>query len=94
MNEVLKQLNAHRTYRDFAPDYELSDTELQKILDAARQAPTYMNGQFYSIIVVKDQKKREKLVEWGPGNPHMLHSSVFLLFVADLKRTEQVSRDY
>lgn len=94
MSKVIDQLKNHRVYREFDKDYELKESELQEILDAARQAPTWMNGQFYSIIVLKDQEVRKQLVEWNPGNPHMLESSVFLIFVADLKRTQAVSEEY
>lgn len=94
MNETIELLKNHRTYRDFDPNYQLSDEELQEILIATRQAPSWMNGQMYSIIVIKDQKNRQKLVDWNPGNPHILTSSVFLLFVADLKRTQVVAEHY
>ncbi|MGG5316049.1 nitroreductase family protein [Enterococcus sp. AZ072] len=94
MKEIIEVLNNHRTYRDFDENYQLPDEDLQQILDASRQAPSWMNGQMYSIIVVKNQKLRQKFVELNPGNPHMLKSSVFLLFVADLKRTQKVAEHY
>lgn len=91
MKETIKQLQDHRTYRHFDETYHLTDEELQQILDSARQAPTWMNGQLYSILVIKDQEIRKKLVALNPRNPHMLHSSVFLVFLADLKRTQKVA---
>lgn len=93
-NKVMEQLLAHRTYREFDPNYQLAEADLQKIITASRQAPSWMNGQFYSIFVIRDQKIREELVALNPGNPHMLASSVFLLFVADLKRTQKVAQHY
>jgi len=92
--KALEVLKAHRTYRNFDENYQISDEELQNILQASRQAPSWMNGQMYSIIVVKDREIREKMVALNPGNPHMLHSSVFLVFVADLKRTKKVAEHY
>ncbi|MBV7390289.1 nitroreductase family protein [Enterococcus alishanensis] len=93
-NQMLDLLQTRRTYRDFDENYQLSEEELQVILSAARQAPTWMNGQFYSIFVVKDSSIREKLVAMNPGNPHMLKSSVFLIFVADLNRSKKVADKY
>ena len=87
-------MNQHRTYRNFDETYQLSEVELQKILQASRQAPSWMNGQMYSIIVVRDTEIRRQLVAMNPGNSHMLHSSVFLVFVADLKRTQKVAEQY
>lgn len=86
MNETIKQLQEHRSYRHFDEDYELPQEDLQAILDSARQAASWMNGQAYDIIVIKDKDIRSQLVEWNPGNPHMLNSSVFLLFAGDLQR--------
>lgn len=92
--KALEVLKEHRTYRNFDENYQITDDELQNILQASRQAPSWMNGQMYSIIVVKDREIREKMVALNPGNPHMLHSSVFLVFVADLKRTKKVAEYY
>ncbi|MGX7245201.1 nitroreductase family protein [Enterococcus quebecensis] len=92
MNETIEFLKNRRSYRDFDENYVLPNEELQAIVDAARQAPSWMNGQFYSIIVVKDNVIREQLVKWNPGNPQILKSSVFLIFVGDLYRTKMVSK--
>ncbi|OJG45025.1 hypothetical protein RV04_GL002545 [Enterococcus hermanniensis] len=78
--DALEVMKHHRSYRQFDQEYQLSDDQLKQILQASRQAPSWMNGQMYSIIVVKDHKIREQLVELNPGNPHMLQSSVFLIF--------------
>lgn len=94
MNETIQLLQSHKTIRHFDPDYTLASETLHTILDAARQAPSWMNGQTYSIIVIDDPKIRQQLVTWNPGNPHILQSSVFLLFVADLKRTQLVADHY
>lgn len=94
MNETMNLLINRRTYRDFDENYTLQEEELQQILTAARQAPSWMNGQFYSIFVIQDKETRKQLVDWNPGNPHMLKSSVFLIFVGDLHRTQLVSEAY
>lgn len=91
MTDTLNLLQNHRTYRQFDESYELSSEELQNILDSARQAPSWMNGQLYSIIVVQDPSIREKLVALSPRNPHIRKSSVFLVFLADLKSTQKVA---
>lgn len=92
MNETIHLLTTHRSYRHFDETYTLPEKELQAILDAARQAPSWMNGQMYSILVIQDKQIREEMVRLNPGNPHIAQSSVFLLFLADLKRTEQVAQ--
>lgn len=93
MNDMINLMKNHRTYRNFDENYQLSDEDLQQILDAARQAPSWMNGQMYSILVIKDPTIRQQLVEWNPTNPHVAKSSVFLVFLADLKRTQKVAEN-
>lgn len=91
MKEMIDLMKNHRTYRNFDENYQLTEEELTSILDAARQAPSWMNGQMYSILVIKDPEIRRQLVEWNPTNPHVAASSVFLVFLADLKRTQKVA---
>lgn len=93
MNETIRLMKEHRSYRDFDENYVIPDDKMQAILDSARQAPSWMNGQAYDIIVIRDKKIRQQLVEWNPNNAHMLKSSVFLLFVGDLERFKMCS-DY
>ncbi|MGY3746115.1 nitroreductase family protein [Vagococcus salmoninarum] len=94
MTEIIDLMLEHRSYRDFEAGHELSPEELASILAAAQQAPSWMNGQFYSMIVLKDREIREQLVALNPGNPHILNSSVFILFIADFNRTYHVSQKY
>lgn len=90
MNEVIEQLLNHRTYRKLDPTYRLPQEALQQILDSARQAPTWMNAQLYSIIVLEKKTTREKIFEWVPTNHQIVDGSVFLIFVADLERAAKV----
>lgn len=64
MNPTIQLLKNHRSLADFDESYQLTEEELTpQILDAARQALFWMNGQMYSILVIKDQAIRQKLVE-------------------------------
>ncbi|MDR0920923.1 MAG: nitroreductase family protein [Lactobacillales bacterium] len=92
MNETIQLMKKHKTIRKFDTTYEIPSTDFQAILDATRQAPTWMNGQFYSIIVIRDQAIREQLVEWSPANPHMNACSELLIFVGDLHRSKVASK--
>ncbi|MFV0558668.1 MAG: nitroreductase family protein [Enterococcus sp.] len=91
MNETIQTLLNHRSYRHFDPNYQIPETTFQEILNASRQAASWMNGQMYSIIVVDDLKIREQFVALNPGNPQMLACSRFLVFVADLQRTKKAA---
>ncbi|WP_429963779.1 nitroreductase family protein [Enterococcus sp. AZ072] len=88
MNEVIKTISNHVSNRVFDEDFKIDDKKIQIITACLKNAPTHINGQFYSVIIVNDNDKKGKLVELNPLNSHMLKSLVFLLFVADFNRSK------
>lgn len=60
--DVLKAIKERRTVREFT-DEKVSDTDLKKILEAGRWAPSGKNTQPWRFIMVKDKEKRMKLAE-------------------------------
>lgn len=83
MNPTLDLIDQHRVFREFDPNATVSDTDLTAIIHAAQRAPSWMNGQHYSIINVSDPAQRQAIVEWQPKNPQIEQCSVFLVFVID-----------
>jgi nitroreductase len=61
--ETIKQRTSVRSYRSSPVETE----KLNRILDAARLAPSGKNGQPWIFIVVKDEKTRERLVSACKG---------------------------
>jgi nitroreductase len=57
---TLKVILDRRSIREFTPD-PVSDSDLDKILEAARQAPSGENAQPWRFIIVKDEGTRKKL---------------------------------
>jgi nitroreductase len=54
--DFLNLVKARRSMRSFKPD-QVSDEDIDKILEAARWAPSGMNFQPWEFIVVKDREK-------------------------------------
>lgn len=91
MNQTIHILTEHRSYRNFKKNQQLPTEHLSAILNGAKQAPSFENGQFYSIVRLTDKTIREKLVTINPNNPQLADCSEALLFIADLKRTQIIS---
>jgi nitroreductase len=91
-NETIDLLSSHVSVRSFS-DEPVADEMLLAALNAARRAPTSSNWQTYSIIVVRDQAKKERLAELAGGQRHIVQSQAFLAFVADFHRVDVVSRE-
>lgn len=94
MKNAVDTIKNHRTYRHFQPDTALPAADLQTIIDCARQAPSWMNGQHYSIINITAPELREQIVALQPANPQIGTCSTYLIFVADLHRADLSGRAY
>ncbi|MFW9818668.1 MAG: nitroreductase family protein, partial [Candidatus Thorarchaeota archaeon] len=85
LNNVIKLINNRCTLRAYDPT-PLSQEEIDIIVHSAMRAPTAGNMMFYSIIEVKDQKKKEKLVKTCDNQPHIAKAPLVLIFLADMQR--------
>ncbi|MFX0040339.1 MAG: nitroreductase family protein [Promethearchaeota archaeon] len=84
-NEVIKVINNRCSVRDY-DTIPLSQQEIDLIIHSAMRAPTAGNMMFYSIIEVKDQEKKEKLVKTCDNQPHIAKAPLVLIFLADMQR--------
>ena len=85
MNEVIEQLHARKSVRVFT-DEPVTSEEEREILEAACQAPTAGNQQLYSIIVVRDGRKKAALAESCDHQPFIAKAPLVLAFCADVRR--------
>ncbi|CEM62806.1 NADPH-dependent oxidoreductase [Treponema phagedenis] len=91
MNEVIKLLQTHSSIRKFDASYVIPEKDLQEIIKASKQAPSWMNGQPYSIIVFNDAKIKEDFAvnvvgahDKAAKNMNSIKAcSVFLLYCID-----------
>jgi FMN reductase [NAD(P)H] len=82
MNETIKTIKNHRSIRNYL-NKDVPDAILHEILEAAKSMPTSINGQQISIIVIKDQNKKQKIAKLAGDQPWISQAPVFLVFVAD-----------
>jgi nitroreductase len=85
----LESLRSHRSVRRFTGE-PVSDEQLEAILTTAQRASTSSNLQSYSVIVVRDQARKKKLVELCGGQRQIEDCSVFLAHCADLNRAQML----
>ena len=91
MNETINIINNHRSIRDFERK-DIEESILKEIITAAQSMPNSINGQQTSIIVIKDQEKRNKVAEYSGGQPWIKEAPVFLVFVADFYKTDVAAK--
>lgn len=82
---VIDQIKLHRSIRKYLPD-PISEEVLDEILEAGIRTSSSGNMQAFSIIVTRDAKMKERLLEPHMGQNMVVDAPVFLTFCADFHR--------
>lgn len=90
VNEVIKTLTSHRSFRQYK-DNPIPNDHLDAILSSAQAAPSWINGQQVTIIVITDKDKKKKLSSLCGNQKHIEQAPVFLVFCADFYRAKLAS---
>jgi len=85
MNQTMELLLNRKSVRAYEGK-EISKEVKEKILAATLRAPTAGNMMLYSIIEVKDQDAKDKLVRTCDNQPLIARAPLVLLFLADYQR--------
>ncbi|WP_037586772.1 nitroreductase family protein [Stenoxybacter acetivorans] len=87
MNTIINHITQHRSYRHFKKSEVMPQAHIDAIFQAAHQAPSWMNGQHYSIVRITDTALRQKIAAAQPHNPQVGDCSEFWIFIADAHRS-------
>ena len=92
---LLEDLNWRHAVKAYDPNKKVSTEDLNKILEAARLAPTSSGLQPFRVIVVENQELKNKMVE-GALNPEVMRDcSHVLVFAAwDQYSDEKIDKVY
>jgi len=85
MNDVLKLMSIHRSIRQYEKK-DIPKDLIETVIKAGQWASTSNNFQAYSIIIVRDNIRKEKLAELCGRQQHIIDCPVFLVFCGDFNR--------
>jgi len=85
--DVFEAIKKRRSIRRFDPNKEVTDKQIEKLLEAARWAPSAGNMQSWFFVVVKDKKTKDQLVEAARGQDFIAQAPVIFVSCADLERS-------
>ncbi|MEG0132981.1 MAG: nitroreductase family protein [Clostridium sp.] len=85
MNSTLNLLNNRMSLRKY-DNRPISDEDINLIIEGALRAPTAGNMMLYSILVIKDESKKQKLSVTCDNQPFIAKAPVILIFLADMER--------
>ena len=89
-NDVIAALMAHRSVRAYRPD-PLPEGTLETLVAAAQSAATSSNLQTWSVVAVTDPARKAVLAEVANNQRHVTQCPLFLVWLADLSRTERLA---
>ena len=73
-----------RAIKHYDPDHTMPEAEIEKLLDAAIQAPTSFNIQHWRFVVVRDPELRQQIRAAGFDQAQMTEASLLILMTADV----------
>lgn len=86
VNEVMKSLLSHQSIRAYT-EQPVEDDKIDQIIQAVQAAPNWNNLQHVSVVVIKEQERKEMFSRFCGGQSQIAQASVFLIFCADFYRT-------
>ncbi|MCD6593424.1 nitroreductase family protein [Candidatus Bathyarchaeota archaeon] len=87
--DVFEAIKTRRSIRAFTEE-EVSDEEIEKILDAARWAPSAGNIQPWMFVIVRDPKRKRRLSEAALNQLFIEEAPVVIVVCADQERSGRV----
>jgi nitroreductase len=91
-NQTIETILAHRSVRAYRSTPVPAGT-LETLVAAAQSAPTSSNLQTWSVVSVTDPATRATLAEVANNQLHIVQCPLFLVWLADLSRTERMGKE-
>ncbi|GIF03860.1 nitroreductase family protein [Actinoplanes siamensis] len=91
LTDVLQLQLARRSVRRFTAR-DVTEDELAALVAAAQSAPTSSNLQAWSVIAVRDPRRRARLAALAGDQAFVAQAPLFLVWVADLSRARRLAR--
>lgn len=88
MNETIQTLRNHRSVREFDPQRDIVEGQVEMIIEAALAAPNWINGQQVSVIEVREPKRKTALAKAAGNQRWIEEAPVFLVFCMDFYRAK------
>ncbi|PYI50850.1 nitroreductase family protein [Paenibacillus flagellatus] len=90
-NPVIDQIVRHSSVRGFDPERALPEGLVETMAAAAQSAPTSSNFQSWSVVVVREPERKNKLQELCDNQAFIGQAPLFLVFCADSSRHRYVT---
>lgn len=92
--DTFDAIYSRRAVKHYDPEYELTEEEIRKLMDAAIQAPTSFNIQHWRFVLVRDKALRREIRAAANDQAQVTDASLLIVMTADLKAWEKLPERY
>lgn len=92
LNDTVALMMRHRSVRKYTAE-PVSDHDVDLIVTAAQSASSSSNTQTWTVIAIRDKARLKNISELIGGRDYVENCAVFLVWVADLNRAENLLAD-
>ena len=92
--DVFEAIQSRRAVKHFDPDHRMEPAEVDRLLQAAMQAPTSFNIQHWRFVVVQDPELRKEIRAVGNDQAQMTDASLLVLMTADVDAWKKEPQRY
>jgi nitroreductase len=82
--DTFDAIYARRAVKHFDPDHEMTQAEVDRLLEAAIQSPTSFNIQHWRFVLVRDPELRKQIRANGNDQAQMTDASLLILMTGDV----------
>ncbi len=90
--EVFEAIKNRRSIRKFT-NQTVPKEMVEKLVEAARMAPTAGNAQAYQLVIVRQEEQKQRLSHAAFGQKQVQTASVVFVVCADLKKAQESYAD-
>ncbi|MCX4188089.1 nitroreductase family protein [Methylophaga sp. OBS4] len=92
--DIKEAIVSRRSVKYYDPEYEISEAEVQQLMEHAILSPTAFNLQHWRFVNVVDKEKRQQIREASWGQSQVTDASMLLVLCADLNAWEKDPQRY
>lgn len=92
--DVKSAIKARRAIKQYDPQHEMTEAEVEELLSLALLSPTAFNIQNWRFVVASDPVLRQQIRAVAGDQPQVTDASLLLVLCADLKSWEKEPERY
>jgi len=92
--DIKQAIVNRRSIKHFDSEHEMTESEINELMEHAILSPTAFNIQHWRFVQVKDKDKRQQIQDASWGQTQVTESSLLLILCADLNAWEKEPERY